>query len=162
MNEEVVEMDKDRKVVTLGEDYGYESKAAPESNMPVDSDAVEQAPILTLDQWLTPDAERPTKWILLPTRGARIQIQAMTQDDFKKVRRDAPMVPKGKGQGKKMIKDEDWIQNQVIMRNVLVPKITDPKLLNHALAGDIAHIVTEISRLSGFDVDTLMRDALEL
>jgi hypothetical protein len=150
------------EIVTLPEDDGYESRSAPESGSETD---VEQAPVLVLDQWLSPDVERPTKWVLLPTQNARLKIQAMTQEDFKKVRREAPMVPKkgkGQGQGKKMVKDEDWIQNQVIMRGVLEPKITDPKLLNHALAGDIAFIVTEISRLSGFDVDTLMRDALEL
>ncbi len=156
-----------QEIITLDEDYGYRSKAAPLTDVSgeayePDESIEEQVPIVTLDDWLSPDAVRPTKWIRLPGRNARVLIQAMTQKEFKEIRSKAPMVRSGKGEKGKIVKNEDWIQTQVILANVLEPKIPKPSYLENALAGDVAFLVMEITKLSGFDVESVMRDALEL
>jgi hypothetical protein len=154
-------------IITLGEDYGYRSKSAPpltddagEEYVP--EEAMDELPIVKLDDWLSPDAERPTKWVELPGRSSRILIQAMTQKEFKEIRRKAPMIRSGKGEKSKIVKNEDWIQNQVILANVIEPKIPKASYLENALAGDVAFLVMQITKLSGFDVESVMRDALEL
>jgi len=152
-------------VVTLNDrEYGYRSKAAMSMDDPV-HDEIEQIPVVKIDEWLSPDAEKVTKWVKLPSRDAKVLIKAMSQNEFKDIRKRAPMTPaeaKGRDGRVKMVKDEDWIQTQVILENVVEPKITNPALLEHGLAGDVTFLVMEITRLSGFDVDKVMRDALEL
>jgi len=150
------------EVVTLDENYGYRSKSASDDDDTIEeATPIEEMPVVKIEDWLTSGAPRPTKWIILPSSGeTKMQVQAMTMADLKKLRNSAPLKPKGKGKQRRMVKDEDWIQNKMLMENVLQPEITDPKQLDHALAGDITHIVREIMELSGFDM-SVISDALE-
>jgi len=153
------------EVIEMGKDYGYESKSHARINVVEDEGEyvlISDLPVVKIDEWLSPDAERITKWIKLPSRNAKILISAMTNSEFKKMRNEAPVVKSKMPNGKiKVEKDEDWIQTRLIMDNILEPKITDSAILEYGLAGDITFLVIEISKLSGFDVDKAIRDALE-
>jgi hypothetical protein len=150
----------DGRVVELDNQYGYESKAVTREEEAFED--ISELPIVKIDEWLSPEAEKVVKWIKLPSRNAKVLIRAMTSNEFKKMRKDAPVVRRSMPGGKvKLEKDEDWIQNQLIVEGVVEPKITDPKILDYGLAGDVTFLVMEISKLSGFDVDKAIRDALE-
>jgi hypothetical protein len=148
------------EVVELDKDYGYKSRTAQSD---VDEEiTVNDLPVVKIEEWLSPEAEIVTKWVKLPSRKAKILIKAMTNTEFKKMRNDAPNIKRTLSSGKiKIEKDEDWIQTRLIMENVIEPKITDPSILEYGLAGDVSFLVVEISKLSGFDVDKAIRDALE-
>ena len=148
------------EVIEMDNEYGYQSKFVSEEEGFVDS--VDDFPVAKIDEWLSPDARKITKWIKLPSRNAKVLIRAMTNNEFKKMRKEAPTTKKVMPGGKvKMGKNEDWIQNKLIVEGVVEPKITDPKILDYGLAGDVTFLVMEISKLSGFDVDQAIRDALE-
>jgi len=148
------------EVIEMNRDYGYRSKSA---KYDIDDEtAVDELPVVKIDEWLSPDAERVTKWVKLPSRDAKILIKAMTNTEFKKMRDNAPSIKSTLPSGKiKMVKDEDWIQNKLVIDNIVEPEITDPSILEYGLAGDVSFLVVEISKLSGFDVDKAIRDALE-
>ena len=148
------------EVIEMDNEYGYQSKFVNEEEEFVDS--IDDFPVAKIDEWLSPDARKITKWIKLPSRNAKVLIRAMTNNEFKKMRKEAPTTRKVMSGGKvKMGKNEDWIQNKLIMEGVGEPKITDPKILDYGLAGDVTFLVMEISKLSGFDIDQAIRDALE-
>jgi len=148
-------------VVELDNAYGYESKSRSAEGVNEEY-SVDDLPVVRIEEWLSPEAKKVTKWIKLPSRDARVLIGAMTNSEFKKMRNNAPNIKTVQSGGKvKIEKDEDWIQTRLIMDNVLEPKITDPSTLEYGLAGDVAFLVMEISKLSGFDVEKAIRDALE-
>ena len=144
-------------VIKMSEDYGYKGKMERDEELE-DTEAVDSLPVAKIEEWLDPDAEMPTKWIRLSSKNARVRVKALSQKEFKQLRNKAPVSKNKKG---KLVKDEDWIQNHMVISCVVEPKIPSVSLLENALAGDLTHIIMEITKLSGFDVDSVLRDALE-
>jgi hypothetical protein len=119
---------------------------------------VETLPVADIESWLGKE-EIPTRWIKLRTIDARVLIKAVTEEERRKLRNDAPMIRERKT--KQFIKDEEWIQIELVRRNILEPKIPSRAMLEKAMSGEVAYLATEISRISGFRFDSMGSDALD-
>lgn len=143
-------------IVRLPADYqtqGYGSDEPDETVYDSDGfigiDDVEEMPEATIESWLM-DARPPEEWIPLKTRRLKVLIRGLTEEERKQISAAAPRKPNK--QTRRVEPDQEWINIELVRRCLISPKVPKQDMLLKAMAGDLAHIASEIGRISGFDL----------
>ena len=110
---------------------------------------LEELPEATIESWLM-DPQVPEEWVPLKTRRMKVRIRGLTEEERKGITKAAPR--KMNKETKRVEPDQDWINIELVRRCLVKPAVPKQDMLLKSLAGDLAHLASEIGRISGFDL----------